>query len=132
MASISVQLEDRLEGTSNFNTWKVRVINIIEEHGLDYFVTIVIEESTTNAWRINYTKNQAKEKMIIYDSVKDNLMSVITPLKTKKWVFWHTHESLWEEGPYSKEGFEEQVVQHEYGKRWDHSLILHKDFTGKG
>ena len=33
------------------------------------------------------TKNQAKEKRIIYDSMKDNLMSVITPLKTTKECF---------------------------------------------
>ena len=81
MTSVSIRPEDRLEGTSNFNTWKERVLNILKEHDLDYFVTIVIEESTKNEGRTNYKKNQAKEKRIIYDSVKDNLMSVITPLK---------------------------------------------------
>ena len=80
MTSISVRLEDRLEGTSSSNTWRVRVINILEEHDLDSFVTIVIEETTTNVGRINYKKNQSKEKRIIYDSMKENLMSVITPL----------------------------------------------------
>ena len=87
MASISVRPEDRLEGTSNFNTWKSRVINIFEEHDHNSFVTIVIEEPTTNERRINYKKNQAKEKRIIYDSVKDNLMSVITALNTAKECF---------------------------------------------
>ena len=84
MASISVRPKDRLEGTSNFYTWKERVINILEEHDLDSFVTSMIKDPTTNARRKNYKKNQAKEKRIIYDSVKDNLMSVITPLKTEK------------------------------------------------
>ena len=87
MASISVRPEDRLEGTSNFNTWKARVFNILEEHDIDSFVTSVIEEPTKNAGRTNYKRNQGKEKMIIYDSVKDNLMSVITPLKTEKDCF---------------------------------------------
>ena len=87
MASISVQPKNQLKGTYNFNTWKERVINILEEHDLDSFVTSVIKDPTTNARRKNYKKNQAKEKRIIYDSVKDNLMSVITPLKTAKECF---------------------------------------------
>ena len=44
----------------------------------------MIEEPTTNEGRINYKKNQAKEKRIIYDFVKDNIMSVITRLKKTK------------------------------------------------
>ena len=87
MTSISVRPEDRLEGTSNFNTWKERVLNILKEHDLDYFVTSVVEEPKTNEKRVNYKKNQAKEKRIIYDSVKDNLMSVIAPLKMTKECF---------------------------------------------
>ena len=87
MASISVKLEYRLEGTTNFNTWKARVINILEEHDLDSFVTTVIEEPTTNARRTNYKKNQANSKRIIYDSMKDNLMSVITSLIMAKECF---------------------------------------------
>ena len=63
------------------------MFNILEEHDLDSFVTSVIEEPTTNARRKNYKKNQAKENQIIYDSVKDNLMSVITPLKIAKECF---------------------------------------------
>ena len=64
MASIFVQLKDRLERTTNFNTWKERVMNVPEEHDLDSFVTTVIEEPTKNERRINYKKNQAKEDHI--------------------------------------------------------------------
>ena len=84
MASISIRPKDQIEGTSNFHTWKAWVINILEDHDLDSFVTTMIEEPTTNLGRTNYKKNQAKTKRIIYDSVKDNLMSLITPLKTEK------------------------------------------------
>ena len=72
MASIFIRTLDRLKGTSNFNTWKERVFNILEEDDLDSFVTSMIEDPTTNAGRTNYKKNQAKEKRMIYDSVKDN------------------------------------------------------------
>ena len=87
MDSISICPEDRLEGTSNFNAWKVRVFNILKEHYLDSFVTSLIEDPTRNVGRKNYKKNQAKEKRIIYESVKENLMSVITPLNTTKECF---------------------------------------------
>ena len=87
MDSIFVQLKDIIEGTSNFNTWKARVINSLEEHDLDSFVTFVIKEPTKIAGRPNYKKNQEKEKRIIYDSVNDNLMLVITPLKATKECF---------------------------------------------
>ena len=87
MASISIQPEDRLKVTSNFNTWKARVFNILEEHDLDSFVTSMIKDPTTNAGSTNFKMNQAKAKQIIYDSIKDNLMSVITPLKTAKECF---------------------------------------------
>ena len=40
--------EDQLEGTSNFNTWKVIVTNILEDHDIDSFVTTVIKDTTTN------------------------------------------------------------------------------------
>ena len=43
------------------------VINILEVHDLDSFVTSMIEEPITNARRKNYKKNQAKLKRIIYD-----------------------------------------------------------------
>ena len=35
MTSISVRPEDRVDGVSNFSTWKVRIMNILEEHDLD-------------------------------------------------------------------------------------------------
>ena len=87
MASISVRPKDRIKGTSNFNTWKETVINILEENDIDSFVTYVIKEATTNAGRKNYKKNQEKSNMDIFESVKDNLMSVITPLKMEKECF---------------------------------------------
>jgi hypothetical protein len=87
MTSISVKAEDRLEGASNFNIWKVRVLNIFEENDLDSFVTSVVEEPNSNAGRENFKKNQAKAKRIIFYSVKDNIMPVIAPLKTAKECF---------------------------------------------
>ena len=87
MASISVRPEYRLEGTSNFNTWKARILTILEEHDLDGYVSSVVEELTTNVGHIDFKKNKYKAKRNIYDSAKENLMLVIAPLKTTKEFF---------------------------------------------
>ena len=63
------------------------MFSILEENDIDIFVTYVIKEATTNAGRKNYKKNQEKSNMTIFESVKDNLMSVITPLKMEKECF---------------------------------------------
>ena len=84
MASSSVKAEDKLEGASNFNAWKARVFNILEEGDLDELVTRVMEESTLNAGRETYKKRQTKAKSINFDSVKDNMMPLIAYLRIAK------------------------------------------------
>ena len=44
MTSISVGPKDPLEGISKFNTWKVRVVNTLEESYLDGYISTVVEE----------------------------------------------------------------------------------------
>jgi hypothetical protein len=83
-SSISVRAEDRLEGVANFNVWKLRITNILQEHDLEQYVTTVVEEPTNNAGRVAFRKNQAKAKGIIFDSVKYNIMSAMTLLMTAK------------------------------------------------
>jgi hypothetical protein len=61
-SSISVRAEDRLEGASNFNVWKLKIMNILQEHDLEQYVTTVMEEPTSNAGREALRKSQAKAK----------------------------------------------------------------------
>jgi hypothetical protein len=61
-SSISVRAEDRLEGATNFNVWKLRITNILQEHDLEQYVTTVVEEPTNNAGRVTFRKSQAKAK----------------------------------------------------------------------
>ena len=63
----SIRTEDRLDGSSNFNNWKARVMAILEENDIDHYVTTVVVEPTTNAGRTVLKKNQAKARRIIYD-----------------------------------------------------------------
>jgi hypothetical protein len=87
MASSLVKAEDRLEGASNFNALKDRVFNILEESDLDDMVTKVVEEPATNAGREAYKKRQAKSKRVIFYSVKDSMMPLITHLRKTKECF---------------------------------------------
>jgi hypothetical protein len=83
-SSLLVRAEDRLEGASNFNVWNLRIMNILQEHDLEHFVTIVMEEPTSNAGRSDFKKSQAKAKRIIFDSIKDSIMPTMTSLMTAK------------------------------------------------
>jgi hypothetical protein len=83
-SSISVRAEDKLEGVANFNVWKLRITNILQEHDLEQYVTTVVQEPTTNAGRAAFRKSQAKAKRIIFDSIKDSIMPTMTSLMTAK------------------------------------------------
>jgi hypothetical protein len=83
-SSIFVRVEDRLEGDSNFNVWKLRIMNILQEHDLEQYVTSVMEEPTSNVGRATIKKSQGKAKRTIFDSVKDNIMPAMTLLMTAK------------------------------------------------
>jgi hypothetical protein len=61
-SSISVRVEDRLGGASNFNVWKLRIMNILQDHDLEQYVTIMMEETTSNTGRVAFRKSQAKAK----------------------------------------------------------------------
>ena len=64
----------------HFNTWKAKLMNILEEHDLGGFVYIVVAEPKYNARHNTFKKNQAKVKKIIYNVMNDNLMYMITSL----------------------------------------------------
>jgi hypothetical protein len=47
-SSISVRVEDRLEGATNFNVWKLQITNILQENDLEKYVTTMVEEPANN------------------------------------------------------------------------------------
>jgi hypothetical protein len=87
LASSLVKVEDKLVGASNFNAWKGRILNIIEENDLEELITRVIEEPTSNTTRVASRKKQTKAKSIIFYSVKENMMPIIGHLRTPKDCF---------------------------------------------
>jgi hypothetical protein len=87
MSKLSVKAEDRLVGAENFNAWKYRIMNIFEEHDLEDFITREVEEPTTATARAAFKRKQAKARSIIFNSIKDNLIPLIGPLRTPKECF---------------------------------------------
>jgi hypothetical protein len=57
-----IRAKDRLEGATNFNVWKLRITNILQEHDLEQYVTTVVGEPMNNAGRTTFRKSQAKAK----------------------------------------------------------------------
>ena len=56
MASNTFKSDERLEGSANYNSWKVRLMATLEENDLDDLVINAMEEPTTNAGRIAFKK----------------------------------------------------------------------------
>jgi hypothetical protein len=83
-SSISVRVEDRLEGATNFNVWKLWITNILQEHDLEQCVTTVVEEPMNNVGIMAFRKSQEKAKRIIFDLFKDSIMPTMTLLMTAK------------------------------------------------
>ena len=70
MTTPSVKSEDRLEGASNFNTWKGRVLNILEESDLDDLVTRVVEEPTTAHGRAAFKRSKPRQSELSLTQLK--------------------------------------------------------------
>jgi hypothetical protein len=117
MASTSVKVEDRLIVASNFNAWKSRIVNILEENELEALITRVIEEPTSNTARATYRKKQAKAKRIIFYSVKDSMMPIIGHLRTAKECFDALANLYEKKAPTQKKNIEETTTYFENGKR---------------
>ena len=84
MATIGFKPEEKLYGSTNFNSSKARLTTILDENDLDDIVLNVTEEPTTNVGRLAYKRKQGKARRVIYNSIREELMPNITNLKTTK------------------------------------------------
>ena len=84
MATPTVKPEHMLQGSSNYSAWKTRIMNTFVEFDLDDLVTRDLEEPTTGAAKSAFRKKQAKAKRLIFESIKDNMMSLLQCLATAK------------------------------------------------
>jgi hypothetical protein len=74
-------VEDRLDGTSNFNSWKSRLHITLEEDDLLRLIEKTLLETTTNEEKAKWKEDNVKEKKIIIYLVRDHLLPRISTLK---------------------------------------------------
>ena len=82
-------VEDRLDGASNYGSWKTRVLIALEEYDVVDFVVNDIpkpaeeEQECLASWR----KHDVKVRKILIDSVKSHLLFHISKAATAKEMF---------------------------------------------
>ena len=103
----TLRFEDILEGAFNFKSQKATVLNLLEENDLDDYVSRVVPKSTDDNGKVANKKNQDKAKRILFDSVKDHLIPLISQLKTAKEVYDALTGLFENKEPQLEESFEE-------------------------
>jgi hypothetical protein len=83
----NVPVEDRLDGASNLNSWKSRLLITLEESDLIKFVDEFVPEPIDASDKTQWKKNDTKARKIIIYSVKDHLIPHISSMKTSKEMF---------------------------------------------
>jgi hypothetical protein len=74
-------VEDRLDGSSNFNSWKSRLQVTLEEYDFLSVVTKTLPKIATDEEKEIRREEDVKARKIIY-SVRDHLLPRIANLKT--------------------------------------------------
>jgi hypothetical protein len=87
MASNSLRFEDRLDGTSDFMSWKVRVTVLLEENDIWAIVKDVVPSPTNMQELEAHKKKEVRAKRMIMDSIKDNLIPCLYEKKMAKKMF---------------------------------------------
>jgi hypothetical protein len=83
----SLKLEDRLDGATNFRSWKARILFVLDENEIQKYVKEKISEPESDEEKAKHKRNEAKTKIILIDSVRDHLIPHIAELKTAKEMF---------------------------------------------
>ena len=83
----NVRVEDRLEGASNFFSWKTRIITILEELELEEYIEKEIPIPQDETEKLTWKRRNNKAKKIIVDSVKDHILPSISEIKSAYEVF---------------------------------------------
>jgi hypothetical protein len=75
-------VEYRLDGSSNFNSWKSRLQVTLEEYDLLNVVKFFLPDPTTDEEKETKREEDVKARKIIIYSVRDHLLPHISNLKT--------------------------------------------------
>jgi hypothetical protein len=73
----TLNIEDRLEGETNFQAWKERVLLLLEENDLKEYVEGVVVAPTDVKELAAHKKREVKANQVLLESMKDNLIAHI-------------------------------------------------------
>lgn len=83
----SVRVEDRLDGASNFSSWKSRLTLVLEENDILSYMEEEVPEPQKESEKFLWKRNQTKARKIVVDSLKNHLVLHVSELKTAKAMF---------------------------------------------
>jgi hypothetical protein len=83
----NLRVEDRLDGASNFLSWKARVTLLLKEYDLWEIVDKVVPPPTDPQALAAHQKKEIKAQWVILDVVKDHLIPHLSEKKTTKEMF---------------------------------------------
>ena len=81
------KLDEKLEGVENFRAWKNRIMLILEENDLEGFIKEEVAEPREDEAKDKHKKDMIKDKTILAEYIKDNLISQLSPRRTPKEMF---------------------------------------------
>jgi len=87
METTPLRVEDRLDGASNFLSWKARVILALKEYDLWELVEKAITPLRDSTTLDAHNKKEIKAERVLLDSVKDHLIPHLIEKKTTKEMF---------------------------------------------
>ena len=82
-----MNVEDPLDGATNFISWNPRVLLILEENDLLKFVNEKVLEPEAKEEKSQWRKCDAKARRILVDSIKDHLVPQVSEKKTTRKMF---------------------------------------------
>jgi hypothetical protein len=87
MATTPLRVEDRLDGASNFLSWKARVTLALKEYDLWELVDKAVTPPTDLTTLDAHNKKEIKAERVLLDSVKDHLIPHLNEKKMTKEMF---------------------------------------------
>ena len=77
-----IKVEDRLEGDSNYTTWKLQMKVTLKDNDLKQFIKKSNQPPKENDELNKWEKDNARAMKLIVDGVKDHLLPIIFELDT--------------------------------------------------
>jgi len=84
---VGLKVEDRLEGISNFRSWKSKMLMLLNEQDLKDHVLKDIPEPEAAREKTKHKKNEAIAMRILMDFVRDHLVPIIANEESAKKMY---------------------------------------------